>query len=445
VVVKMKPHSARNYSGSLDETAAFHPKEQDEGNSPQPQSTPGILSVAEASLLASPLRALSRSGVKAVATALCPRKFSDSENLLRQGSHASQLYFVQSGTVKVLLTIGQERREIDRSAAGDIVGEMSFLTGDPCTADVVANGEVEVLMLSSGDFARLKQDYPELEISLAQLASERLGSRDHDALCGKEFGGYRLKRCINRGGMGVVYEAEDADRNVFALKMLRHKFVREPEVIEKFMQEGRLLSRLRHPNIVSVHECFVAYNTRFLVMDCWPGTDLATLVRSRSDAVVDGLGEQTCIEVVKQVSQALLFAHDRDVLHLDIKPANILSSGQGEYALSDFGLSRLIGGTDGEESIVGTLPYMAPEQFRADALTPSTDLYSLACTAAELLLGRKLFPQETFSRIWASKQLPPAEYLPELRCIPELDRFIRTGLAVDPADRKVDLAELASL
>lgn len=395
-------------------------------------------------LLNSPLRAVSQAGLDRLVRKLRPVEFAPGAKLLSQGTETPDLFFLIEGRVQIGLTNAGQRIELDTGQAGDIVGEMSFVTGTACTADVVASTPVAAYALSRKDFGELRSDYPELEIALANLASERLGSKHQDALTGKQFGGYQLTRCISRGGMGVVYAARDKEGCQVAVKMLRHKFIRESTVIDDFVQEGRLLSELQHPHIVSVRECFVAYNTRFLVMDYWDGADLSTRMRKRAEqGHTGGLDEATCLHLLGQVAAALRFAHSHGILHLDIKPANILASQSGKYALSDFGLSRLVERTESEPSIIGTLPYMPPEQFCLGGLTPAADYYALACTIGELLLGRRLFPQVTFREIRDAKQRPPDEVLPELNCNPTLARFLRMSLAIDPKDRPVDLTDFA--
>src|SRR6056297_1314200 len=107
------------------------------------------------------------------------------------------------------------------------------------------------MVLSTDSYRELIARHPELEIALSQLVSDRLGGRRHDALSGKAIGGYRLARCINRGGMGVVYEAKregSESSDDVALKMLRHRFIYDDQIQTRFDQEAELLEALKHPN-----------------------------------------------------------------------------------------------------------------------------------------------------------------------------------------------------
>ncbi len=194
--------------------------------------------------------------------------------------------------------------------------------------------------------------------------------------------------------MGVVYEAEHENSGTSrALKMLRHRFIYSPRVVSRFDQEAELLQQLQHPNIVALHEHFIAYRTRFIVLDLYDGADLRKVVRHHGpirESVVRG--------VLGQIAAGLRYAHQHGVLHLDLKPANVLIDKQGHVAITDFGLSRLIESDGCDQECVGTPVYMPPEQFMMTNVGPHSDWYSFGCIAYEMMSGKRLFQDHESSR-----------------------------------------------
>lgn len=204
------------------------------------------------------------------------------------------------------------------------------------------------------------------------------------------FPGFTEIRLLGRGGMGAVYAARQTslDRNV-ALKLLPAEFSRDPAATERFRREARALAKLNHPNIVAIHDFGeTPGGTFFIIMEHVEGADLHRLIR-------DGdLPLTTALDVVRQVCDALEFAHSQGVVHRDIKPANILVDAQGRVKVSDFGLAILLTDPSSELSlsmthgVVGTPEYVAPEQRRgAGPVDHRADLYSLGVMLYEMLTG----------------------------------------------------------
>ena len=310
----------------------------------------------------------------------------------------------------------------------------------PCSADVVATSDVEALVLPTEAYQALRSPHPELEIALSQLVSDRLGGRRHDALCGKTICGYLLRRCINRGGMGVVYEAKDLEGGErVALKMLRHRFIYDDQMQQRFEQEARLLENLRHPNIISFREHFLAYRTRFLVLDLCDGADLFQVLRARGP-----LDESTVRAVLGQIARGLLYTHQSGVIHRDLKPGNVLVDRDGQVKLTDFGLSKLLESEIPWGKAVGTPSYMPPEQFRTDRVGPECDWYAIGCLICEMLTGRILFAPSNWLEMYELKRIKvPGDDWPALATSVELSTVIHQCLHPDPSQRKLDLELLA--
>ncbi len=218
----------------------------------------------------------------------------------------------------------------------------------------------------------------------------------------KSVGRYRILREIARGGMGVVYEAEDPDlgRKV-ALKVVRD--TQEGMWLEgRLRREALLLARVSHPNIVRIYEVATLRESpeapclHYIAMEYIEGANL--------DEVRTGLGRKEKVRILEKVASALEQAHQQGILHRDLKPANVLLSRHGEPIVIDFGLSRWIETQEhltyrGE--VLGTLPYMAPEQFEENGkLDARTDVWALGVMMYELLSDRLPFPQTSPSSLF---------------------------------------------
>jgi CRP-like cAMP-binding protein len=378
---------------------------------------------------------LSKAARNALQERLVPKPFSTGTELLRQGENARGLHLILRGSVDIVDTKTGER--IDCDGAGSVLGEMSLLTGQPCSATVIATSDVEALVLSNEDYAELKSQHPELEIALSQLVSDRLGGRRHDALCGKNIGEYQLTRCINRGGMGVVYEAREARTGgeSVALKMLRHRFIYDDHMQSRFDQEAKLLENLRHANIVSLRDHFLAYRTRFLVLDLCDGSDLFRVLAAKGP-----LDEGLVRAILGQIAEGLLYAHESGVIHRDLKPGNVLVDRRGQVKLTDFGLSKLLESEVLEGKAVGTPAYMPPEQFQSESVGHECDWYSLGCLICEMLTGNILFQGRNWMEMFELKRNKKPSYdWPEIDSSSELRAIIHGALQPKVRDRTLDL------
>jgi hypothetical protein len=270
------------------------------------------------------------------------------------------------------------------------------------------------------------------------------------ALEGLELGGCRLIRRLGRGSMGEVYLGEQVrlgDRLVAvkvvrpddsALQSLSENAARS--VRRRFLREGRLLAHFNHPNILPVHDAGVGDGYLYLVMQYVPDGSLADAIRGRAarrlrlpaplPLVVDLMG---------QVASALQYIHDHGVVHRDVKPANVLvqtaASGGVHLLLADFGVARDVEATIDGNQIIGTVAYMAPEQYSGVA-TPASDQYALAVMTYLLLAGRTPFQGDIATQTRGHLYDAP----PPLRALnpaipPAAASAVARALAKRPADR----------
>ncbi|MEJ2863021.1 serine/threonine-protein kinase [Actinomycetospora flava] len=263
------------------------------------------------------------------------------------------------------------------------------------------------------------------------------------------FGPYRLEGRLGRGGMGEVYRAYDTrrDREV-ALKRLTPDLADDPEIRERFERECRTAARLSSPHVIPIHDFGVIDGRLFLDMRIVEGRDLARVLAEEGP-----LDPGRAVGIVEQVADALDDAHAHDLVHRDVKPGNVLvSSGRGPdfVHLVDFGIVRLASsGTRGRNltgtgTTLGTLAYMAPEQFEGAAVDRRADVYALAVVLYECLVGRPPFDGDMPAMLHQHMAVPPAP--PSSRrpgLPPALDAVLLRGLAKRPADRYAEAGLLA--
>jgi len=211
-----------------------------------------------------------------------------------------------------------------------------------------------------------------------------------DELIGTELGDYRPVRVLGRGGMGVVYEAEDLPlRRTVALKVLAPNLLDDATARARFQREIEHAVAIEHPHVVPVYAAGFERPHFYLAMRLIRGADLARLVSTEGPLV-----EERALRVLGQVASALHAIHERGMVHRDVKPANVLLWGAGqddEHAmLTDFGIAKALNDSRNLTGLgaVGTPAYMAPEVCLGRSALPASDQYSLACLAFELLSGR---------------------------------------------------------
>src|SRR5438552_3709472 len=245
--------------------------------------------------------------------------------------------------------------------------------------------------------------------------SDALGGRGgpeaagQELAIGAELGGYRIESLLGRGGMGVVYRAHELalDRKV-ALKVLAPELAEDEGFRERFLRESRLAASLDHPAIVPIYDAGEVAGQLYIAMRLVEGTDLKRLL-----ATEGVLGPERALALLEQVGDALDAAHERGLVHRDVKPSNVLVDERGHCYLADFGLSRRLvdqsTGLGGARSL-GTVDYVAPEQIRGDELDGRADLYSLGCLLFECLAGRPPFGGSSATAIAFAhlEESPPA-------------------------------------
>jgi hypothetical protein len=372
------------------------------------------------------------------------RHFATGEALIRQGSPGDGLFVLLSGSARATLRHGAEHL-LARFQRGDVIGEMALVTREPRTADVIADSPVKALYLPAAAFDRLAARHVVLGMVLTELVASRLGQASRDGLGGKLIEGYRIERCLGRGGMAIVYQAIEASsgRDV-ALKMMSHRLIYEPGALVRFHQEAELMGTFRHQNIAALERLFPAYNTHFLVMEFCDGGDFNTVLSKRGP-----LPEPIVRRVLGQLATALDHIHGRGLIHRDLKPNNVLLTRAGTVKLSDFGLATVAVGVSDEtrltpEAVMGTPAYMAPEQLSSTSLDARADIYAVGCVAYALLTAKPLFRSTNLYDLIQEKlarQVPSADEIAG-GISAELHGFIVRALRIDRSERPSSLASL---
>ncbi|MGM0618284.1 MAG: protein kinase domain-containing protein, partial [Actinomycetota bacterium] len=201
-------------------------------------------------------------------------------------------------------------------------------------------------------------------------------------------GRYELRQVIGRGGMAEVHMAYDQTlgREV-AVKLLLERFREDETFTRRFQDEARHVARLNHPNLVAVYDTGADQGQPYIVMELVEGRSLQQAIAA------GGLTEDRALEVVADVCSALNYAHERGLIHRDIKPGNILMADDGSVKVTDFGIARAI---DNETvtrtaAVLGTAAYLSPEQAQGLEVDPRSDLYSLGVVLYESLTGQQPF------------------------------------------------------
>ena len=287
-------------------------------------------------------------------------------------------------------------RELSRIYhAARTAGDRARFLDEACAGDDQLRAEVESLLAHDAESgAVLAAPGRVAGAMLAGMASRPMPER---------IGSYRILSFIGAGGMGEVYRARDVklDRDV-AIKVLPHDLADDPERRSRLLREARAVAALNHPNICTIYEVGETDNGVYLAMEMIDGRPL-------NARLADGaLGPDDIVRYGCELADALAHAHDRGVIHRDLKSANVMVTSEGRIKVLDFGLARRMATADLAEvttgaqpsltqpgAVMGTLPYMAPEQLRAEAADARTDIWALGVMLYEMAAGRCPFDGKT--------------------------------------------------
>lgn len=317
---------------------------------------------------------------------------------------------------------------------------------EACVNDPELRDEIESLISAheqSGDF---------IAGSAADVAALLLGG---GALCGKQVAQYQVDRLLGSGGMGEVYLATDKMGRKVALKVLAPRLIRQRQHVTRFLHEARAVLALNHPNIVTVHDIGEADGIYYIASELIEGETLrAMLTRG-------GLQLGQILEIAIQICTALAAAHDKGVVHRDMKPENVMLRADGYVKVLDFGIAKLTQEFRGsgltpstigaeletaEGMVIGTVAYMSPDQARGAPVDARTDVWSCGALLYEMLSGQLPFAGGSAAEVLARVlEHEPAPLASLVRGLPaELQRIVSRALMKDPKDRYQTITQMLS-
>jgi outer membrane protein assembly factor BamB/predicted Ser/Thr protein kinase len=260
---------------------------------------------------------------------------------------------------------------------------------------------------------------------------------------GTQIAGYRVESLLSRGGMGEVYLAEqDAPRRKVALKLLSPELSEDPGFRERFARESEAAASVDHPNVIPIYASGQADGALFIAMRYVEGTDLHSLLAEEGR-----LRPERAVHICAQIADALEAAHERGLVHRDVKPANILVGKADHAYLSDFGLirrSEVSSGITRTGQFMGTIDYVAPEQIKGEAVDGRADVYSLGCVLYECLIGEPPFRRDTeVATLYAHLEDPPPMPSTKAPTVPPaLDAVVARSMAKVAEERFATAGEL---
>lgn len=255
---------------------------------------------------------------------------------------------------------------------------------------------------------------------------------------GFEFGAlYRVGQKIGHGASGIVYYGiNKTNNNPVAVKILREEFIEDPELVQRFITERNLLTKLNNPRIVKVHDLIAEGGRLGIVMEYVQGISLREHLRGRGGS----MPLQEAAYIVREISEALAYAHASGIVHRDIKPDNVIISSTPDglsitCKVMDFGISKILERSELSTHMVGTPEYMAPEQIQNNRVSEASDVYALGITLYELLSGRTPFHDDSTNMfIVANRQISSRP--PDIPGLPaELADILEKTLAKNPQNR----------
>ncbi len=376
------------------------------------------------------------------AEAVCPllnslffKRIRIGERFICQGDPGDALYLIQEGICAAIVDQDGKLTKVARLQKGDLVGEMAILTGEKRSAHVEAETDMDLWVLSKKRFEILSIEYPELRIFLTNLMTNWINTRTVTAP--RKIGKYVITDIIGSGAYSIVYKGfHQALHMPVAIKMMKHNMAMDPDFLANFHEEARIIAGFNYENIVKIHDIEDRYQTVFIIMEYLEGFPLRSELKS-----LRKLASRQVVTYLIQVCRGLHYAHQRGVVHQDVKPDNIFVQLNGKIKILDFGLACRCGS---EGRFSGTPFYMSPEQIECLQVDERTDIYAMGIMTYELLSGKRPYPEDDphhLLELHVEKDIPdPADATPGL---PEgLRKIILKACQRDPNNRYQDIPEV---
>jgi hypothetical protein len=357
------------------------------------------------------------------------------ERIVEQGEIQETAFIIQQGSCLVLVEKEGELHPVDHRVRGDVIGVRSILTGEPQNAHIEAETDVELWTIEGSVLNSISTEHQELFEFLTEIVASRFDTKR--PVADRSIGKYVASNIIGRGAFSIVYGGVHTSLNMpVTIKMMKHDLAMNSKFMESFVNEAKTIAMLNHENIVQVYDIEERYRTVFIIMERLTGTPLDDLLRS-----VYKLPPKRVVHYLIQIAKGLQYAHQHDIVHQDIKPANIFILPDDKIKILDFGLACPVGS---ENFLEGTPFYMSPEQVQCFPVDQRSDIYSLGLVVYEMLTGRRAFDGHDHWKIMemrAQKKIPdPADLVPNMPG--SLRDFIRKACARNPDDRYQNMSEV---
>ncbi len=348
---------------------------------------------------------------------------------ITQGASGEETYIIQSGTCLAVVEKNGEFHPVSHHGKGDIVGLKAVMTGEPRSAHIEAETDMELWVLHKSQLESISENDPELQEFLTEIVASQFDSKR--PMAERVIGKYIATDIIGRGGFSLVYKGVHADLNMHvAIKMMRHDLVMNSDFLTNFRNEAKIIAKLDHNNIIRVFDIEERFRTVFIIMEHLDGESLKDLL-SRLKTIHPMLAA----DYLFQVCSGLEYAHRQGIIHRDINTLNIFVQPQDRLKIIDFGLACRAGTED--FLLGGAFPYLAPELFDGEPADERTDIYALGITAYEMLTGKRPYPEGKSGEMMKVRRIQdipdPAETVPGLP--EELRRFIVKACCRNPEER----------
>ncbi|MDY6839509.1 MAG: HDOD domain-containing protein [Thermodesulfobacteriota bacterium] len=301
--------------------------------------------------------------------------------------------------------------------------------------------EVETKQILSESFTRVEEtaELLGIQVDSQKHIMERGTNRFFSSQLSADttVGKYVISEIIGRGGWGIVYKGIHTGLNIpVAIKMLKYDLARDPDFLEQFQSEAKIMAYLNHESIVRVYDIEKHYKTIFIIMEYLKGVSLKYILKKQR------LPLSKVLNNLLQVCAGLAYAHERGIVHRDIHPGNVFVQPNDRVKIVDFGLACLPGVEEGP--LEGSMFYMSPEQIEGKFVDERSDIYSLGITAYEMITGRKPFPGEDIHKLidfHLYKDVPdPRTFIPDLP--DELHNFIMRATQKDTVQRYQNISQI---
>ena len=363
--------------------------------------------------------------------------FDQGDLLIQQGHSDKLMYIIWDGEI----TIKLPTKDLTRGK-GEIIGEISMLTGNPYSVDVAAHTKVKAFAIDYEVFQDLITTNRKIAKAFTTLMVSRLDiMRQQGVLYVRK---YQMLDKIGEGSIAVVYDGYDPElKREVAIKMLKYEVAVKSNLLHRFKQEAITIAQLAHPNIVQVFDIIEDYSTIFIVMEKVVGQDLDLLLKKKGFFFPDEVRT-----ILIQVAQALSYTHqqgENGIIHRDIKPSNMIIDKSNRIKLMDFGLAGPPQAYSNE--IEGTVNYLAPEVVLGEAIDGRVDIYALGITAYKMLTGELPFnssDSKELLKMHVTHEVPNiSEKYPHIP--KQMVEFIMRALVKDPQKRISDWNKILEL